>query len=103
MPADNPVDSSVQAPGRGRQPAPEGDGGRLLADVISGNALFSGATGVSLLAGSVTGSWFGIDRWILAALGAGLAGFAAVLLVLLTRPRHLLIGARWSTPPTPPG
>lgn len=95
MPASNPIDSSVQIPGRARQPASEGDGGRLLADAISGNALFSGATGVLLLAGSVIGSWFGIDRWILAALGAGLSGFAAVLLVLLTQPRHLLLGARW--------
>jgi hypothetical protein len=95
MPANNPVDSSLRAADRRRHPAPGGDGGRLLADAISADALFCAAAGVSLLVGAVIGPWFGIDRWIMAALGAGVAGFADVLLVLLTRPRRLLIGARW--------
>jgi len=86
------VQSSTQS---AQRPVSAGDGGRLLADAISWNVLFSGASGVWLLLGSAIGPWFGLDPWLQAGVGANLVIFAVLLFVLLTVPRHLRSGARW--------
>lgn len=73
-----------------------GDGGELLADAVSWNTIFSGATGIILLAGgSVLDARLGVDAWMLTGLGAGLLLFAGMLVWLLAAPRRLAAGARF--------
>lgn len=75
--------------------AADGDGGRLLADAMSLNAIFSGASGLTLLAGAwALDGLFGVDAVQLAVLGGALLAFAADLLWLLAAPRKLRVGAR---------
>lgn len=73
----------------------DADGGRLLADAISLNAIFSGLSGLALLAGAwALDGVSGVDAIQLAVLGAVLLAFAAALLRLLATPRNLRAGAR---------
>jgi hypothetical protein len=71
-----------------------GDGGRLLASAVSYNALFSAISGVTLSAGApLLSGPIGLSTWILVTLGAGLVGFAVLLLVLLADGDRLARGA----------
>lgn len=75
--------------------ATDGDGGRLLAQAMSVNALFSVVSGAVL----ATLSWaldgvFGPPAWLLTAVGLGLLAFAAGLIVIMARPRLLGAGGR---------
>lgn len=71
------------------------DGGRLLATSVSYNAIFSAICGVTLIVGApLLSGAFGVAGWILASVGLGLVGFAALLLWLLAAPRRLTSGAR---------
>lgn len=72
-----------------------GDGGRLLADAISSNAVFSAVTGGLLLFGGFAPApLFRVDAWLLSTIGGGLIVFAAVLVWLLSEPRRLVAGGR---------
>jgi uncharacterized protein YndB with AHSA1/START domain len=71
-----------------------GDGGRLLASVVSYNAIFSAVSGTGLLvAAPMLSGPIGVAGWILATLGVGLVVFAAMLVWLLAEPRRL---ASWA-------
>jgi hypothetical protein len=71
-----------------------GDGGPLLASAVSYNALFSAISGITLSAGALPLSGpIGLSTWILVALGAGLVGFAGLLLWLLADADRLARGA----------
>lgn len=73
-----------------------GDRGRLLATVVSWNAIFSGLTGLTLLGGAVLfAGVLGASTGLLVAIGGGLAVFAVTLLWLLAVPRRLRSGAWW--------
>lgn len=72
-----------------------GDGGRLLAAVMSGNAAFSGLSGLALTVGSPwLAGWFEVASGPLAAVSVALIGFAAVLVWLVATPSRLRAGAR---------
>lgn len=72
-----------------------GDGGRLLAAVMSLNAVFSGLSGLALAVASPwLARWFGVAGGLVAAVGVALIGFAAVLVWLLATPSRLRAGAR---------
>lgn len=59
---------------------PEADDTRLLRVAMTENALFSGASGVALAAGSPwLSGWLGAPTWVLVAVGLGLVGWAAEL------------------------
>lgn len=59
------------------------------------NALFSGMTGVLMLAGGwVLADLLGVHAVVLAGIGAVLVGFATSLVWLLAHPQHLRVGAR---------
>jgi len=72
-----------------------GDGGILLADAMSANALFSGLTGAALVLGA---PWLDgvldLHAAILAGLGVGLVGFAVVILAVLAQPTVIRQAAR---------
>ena len=69
---------------------PSSDDGRLLATAISANAVFSLASGLVLLTGAVVlAPHIGVPAWALASTGAGVVGFGALLLWLLTEPTRL--------------
>lgn len=72
-----------------------GDGGRLLAAVMSLNAVFSGLCGLGLTVASPwLARWLGVASGLVAAVGVALIGFAAVLVWLLATPSRLRAGAR---------
>lgn len=74
--------------------ATDGDGGVLLADALSTNAITSGATGVVLALGS---PWLdrllGAHAGVLAGVGIGLVLFAAGIMAALARPASLVRAA----------
>lgn len=61
----------------------------LLVRALAANAVFSGGSGLTLLAASgAAGTWLGVDEtWILRALGGGLLAFAAGLFLMARSPR----------------
>ena len=63
---------------------------------MSENGLFSGTAGLVLIVGAALGlgDWLGINRWLLAALGAGLVAYAADLIWLARSPRWIVAGGR---------
>ncbi|MEX2550432.1 MAG: SRPBCC family protein [Nitriliruptoraceae bacterium] len=64
---------------------------------VSVNAMFSAGSGLVLLAGApLLRGWFGVDAWLLAGFGGGLAVFAGLLIWLLADPRRLAVGAWWA-------
>lgn len=72
----------------------EGDGGRLLAEVMSLNAIFSTLSGLALATGAPPlAGWLGLPVWLVSSLGLGLLGFAVVLVWLLATPHRLRTGA----------
>jgi uncharacterized protein YndB with AHSA1/START domain len=87
--------AGTHASGAPTSPAP-GDQGRLLATAVSWNAVFSGTSGVTLLAGgALLAGPLGVHGGLLALVGVGLVGFAVTLVWLLAVPRRLRPGARW--------
>lgn len=71
------------------------DEGLLLASALSWNAIFSGASGLVLVgAGVALSGVLGVPTWLLAVIGAGLLGFAALILWTLAGPSRLVTGAR---------
>lgn len=75
---------------------PSGDRGQHLARAVSWNAIFSGVSGTVLLAGApLLDGPLGVHGALLAVVGVGLVGFAAVLLWLLAAPHRLRAGTRW--------
>jgi uncharacterized protein YndB with AHSA1/START domain len=79
----------------GRTPTAATDQGRLLADAISVNLVFSAASGAVLAAGAVVlDTWLGVDARILTAVGSSLVAFAGFLAWLLIEPNRLRWGAR---------
>lgn len=90
------VERGVPSPRKQRAlGADGGDGGALLATVMSGNVAFSAVSGVTLLA-AATGldDVLGVDALLLSGLGAGLLLFAGTMVWLLVEPRRLATGAR---------
>lgn len=84
--AEHRAAAPVEAGGRG-------DGGRLLAEVMSLNAIFSALSGLALATGAPPlAGWLGIPVWLVSSLGLGLLGFAAVLVWLLATPHRLRTG-----------
>ncbi len=74
-----------------RQP----DHGRRLRTALLANALYSGLSGVTLVAASpFIGPWVGLDGWALLAVGVGLVGYAAVLAIARGQTRLLRIVGR---------
>lgn len=67
----------------------------LLRRALLANAVFSGLSGLGLLAAAgPVGGWIGVtETWILRGIGAGLASFAAALVALARsdRPRPALV------------
>jgi uncharacterized protein YndB with AHSA1/START domain len=77
-------------------PNPAGDGGQLLGSAVSYNAIISATSGLALVtAAPLLSGPIGLPGWILAVVGAGLVGFAALLLWLLAEPRRLALGVRF--------
>lgn len=89
--------SSVDSEHRAAAPVEaggRGDGGRLLAEVMSLNAIFSALSGLALATGAPPlAGWSGIPVWLVSSLGLGLLGFAIVLVWLLATPHRLRTGA----------
>lgn len=72
----------------------QGDGGRLLAEVMSLNAIFSALSGLVLASGAPPlAGWLGIPMWLVLSLGLAPVGFAVVLVWLLATPHRLRTGA----------
>lgn len=86
-PAGTALDRPTGRPATAAPPPPEG---ALLADALSLNVLLSLGTGLALLGGA---PWLdrvlGAPGWALALVGLGLVGFAAAIVVALTRPATL--------------
>lgn len=77
-------------------PSHDGDRGRTLASAVSVNAVFSAASGLVLLVGApILAGPFGVDGWLLAALGGGLLMFAGLLIWLPADPPRLAAAAWW--------
>ncbi len=73
-----------------------GDQGRLLAAVMSHNAIFSALSGLTLAAGLWgLDSWLSVEGWMLALIGVGLVAFAGVQLWILSDAGRLHLGARF--------
>ena len=65
----------------------------MLKTAMIENAMFSGLTGVVLIFGAAwLDTWLGAPGWLLAALGAGLIGYAAFLVTTARNPRWMRFG-----------
>lgn len=86
---------------RGLQPVAERDSsaatdeGRLLADAVSVNLVFSAASGLMMMVGAVgLSAWLGVEAGMLITVGGALVAFAGFLFWLLVEPRRLRSGSR---------
>lgn len=74
---------------------PPAGAGDLLAFAMGVNALFSAASGIALLVGAAAlEARLGAPAWVLAAVGAGLLAFVAMILWSLADARRLTVGGR---------
>ncbi len=65
----------------------------FLGRVLAQNAMVSGVTGLVLVVGaSGLDSWLGVNRWVLAGVGAGLVAFGVALVIWARSPKWLLRG-----------
>ena len=65
----------------------------FLGRVLAQNAKVSGVTGLVLVVGaSGLDSWMGVNRWVLAGVGAGLVAFGVALVIWARSPKWLRRG-----------